>query len=157
VTAPEDTGGRVAPIRRATIEDLQTIVASLGEFWGDRDTAGLHHALYVHELGETALVIHDDHGHPIAYLLGFVTPARVGYIHIVAVREDHRAGGLARALYKEFESLARARGATALKAITSPGNSTSLAFHRALGFGASEVAGYSVLGEPRTVFRREPD
>ena len=146
---------QVGYIRRATIEDLQTIVTSLGDFWGDRDTAGLHQALYVHEFGETSLVIHDEHGHPIAYLLGFVTPARVGYIHVVAVHADHRRAGFARELYEEFESLARARGANALKAITSPGNSRSLEFHRALGFSASEVAGYSVSGEPRVVFRRE--
>jgi hypothetical protein len=57
-------------------------------------------------------------------------------------------------LYEEFESLARTRGATALKAITSPGHAASVAFHRALGFSASEVAGYSVSGEPRIVFGR---
>jgi len=123
---------RARAIERATIEDLQAILASLADFWGERDTAGLHQALYVHEFGETALVIHDGHGHPIAYLLGFVSPAQVGYIHVVAVREGHRGRGLARVLYGEFESLARARGATALKAITSPGNATSVAFHRAL-------------------------
>jgi GNAT superfamily N-acetyltransferase len=147
----------VPPIRRATIEDLQAIVASLGEFWGERDTGGLHHALFVHELGDTALVFHDDHGHPIAYLLGLVTPARVGYVHVVGVRADHRKGGLARALYEQFESLARARGATALKAITRPGNHGSVAFHRALGFAASEHAGYTSLGEPRIVFWRQLD
>ncbi len=145
------------PIRRATIEDLQAIVASLGEFWGERDTTALHHALYVHEFGDTALVFHDDRGHPIAYLLGFVTPAHVGYVHVVGVREDHRRGGLARALYEEFESLARARGATALKAITRPGNHASLAFHLALGFAATEHAGYTASGEPRMVFWRELD
>ncbi len=79
----------------------------------------------------------------------------MGYIHVVAVHEGHRGQGLARVLYEEFESLVRARGATALKAITSPGNSSSFAFHRALGFNASELAGYSVSGEPRIVFRRE--
>jgi GNAT superfamily N-acetyltransferase len=147
----------VPPIRRATIEDLQAIVASLRKFWGERDASALHHALFVHEFGETALVFHDDHGHPIAYLLGFVTPAGVGYAHVVGVHEDNRRGGLARALYEEFESLARARGATVLKAITRPDNSASEAFHRALGFIASEHAGYTASGEPRTVFWRELD
>lgn len=145
------------PIRRATIEDLQAIVASLAEFWGERDTSALHHALFVHELGDTALVFHDDRGHPIAYLLGLVTPARVGYVHVVGVHQGHRRGGLARALYEEFETLARARGATALKAITRPGNAASESFHRALGFAASEHAGHTASGEPRTVFRRELD
>jgi GNAT superfamily N-acetyltransferase len=140
--------------QRATIEDLQSIVGSLPDFWGARDTAALHHALYVHEFGDTALVVHDDHGDPLAYLLGFVTPAHVGYIHVVAVRANARGRGLARELYREFESLARARGAVALKAITSPANAGSRAFHTALGFSASEMAGYSASGESVTVFRR---
>jgi ribosomal protein S18 acetylase RimI-like enzyme len=140
---------------RATIEDLQAIVASLPEFWGERDTAGLHQGLYVHELGETALVIRGSRDEVLAYLLGFLTPARVGYVHLVAVREGHRGRGLARVLYEEFESLARARRATAMRAITSPGNQSSSAFHRALGFEATEIAGYSVSGEPRIVFWRE--
>jgi len=139
---------------RATIEDLQAIVASLGEFWADRDTAALHQALFVHELGDTSLVIRDGQGAVLAYLLGFVSPARVGYIHVVAVRRSHRGGGLARSLYESFEALARGRGAVELKAITSPRNRGSHAFHHALGFSASEVGGYSASGEARTVFRR---
>jgi L-amino acid N-acyltransferase YncA len=139
---------------RATIEDLQAIVASLGEFWGERETAALHQALFVHEFGETALVIRDREGMVLAYLLGFVTPARVGYIHAVAVRSSHRGAGLARSLYESFASLARERGAVEMKAITSPGNEGSRAFHRALGFSAREVDGYSASGEARTVFRR---
>jgi ribosomal protein S18 acetylase RimI-like enzyme len=142
--------------RRATIEDLQAIVAEIERFWGGRDVVGLHQALYIHELGETALVIDDDSG-VLAYLLGFVTPAREGYIHVVAVREDQRGRGLARTLYNEFATLARARGAVALQAITSPSNRASHVFHRALGFSASEVPGYSASGEARTVFRRELD
>ncbi len=78
-------------------------------------------------------------------------------MHVVGVREDHRRGGLAHALYEEFESLARARGASALKAITRPGNHASVAFHQALGFAASEHGGYTALGEPRIVFWRELD
>jgi GNAT superfamily N-acetyltransferase len=141
----------------AGIEDLQEIVGCIEEFWDDRDMAGLHQALYVHEFGDTALVIRDREGRVLGYLLGFVTPAGVGYVHVVGVRRDRRRAGLARRLYEEFESLARARGAVALKAITSPGNAVSGAFHRALGFSSQEVAGYSVSGEPRTVFRRELD
>jgi GNAT superfamily N-acetyltransferase len=139
---------------RASIEDLQAIVASLPEFWGERDAAALHQALFVHELGDTALVIRDGEGRVIAYLLGFVSPARVGYVHVVAVRRSHRGAGLARSLYESFESLARELGALELKAITRPSNRASHDFHRALGFTASEVSGYSATGEARTVFRR---
>jgi GNAT superfamily N-acetyltransferase len=141
----------------ATIEDLQAVVAAIEDFWDERDMSGLHQALYVHEFGDTALVIRGEQGRVLAYLLGFLTPAGVGYVHVVAVRLDQRGGGLARSLYDEFESLVRARGAVALKAITSPANTVSHAFHRALGFSASEVAGYSASGEARTIFWRELD
>ena len=66
----------------------------------------------------------------------------------VAARASHAR------LYGEFERLARARGAGALKAITSPGNIGSQDFHRALGFSARAVAGYSAAGEARIVFVR---
>jgi ribosomal protein S18 acetylase RimI-like enzyme len=142
-------------VQRATIEDLQRIVASIEDFWGARDRLALHHALYIHEFGDTALSHRAPDGTVLAYLLGFLTPARAGYIHVVGVRRTHRREGLARGLYEEFEALARSRGALALKAITSPANEGSLAFHRALGFSATEVAGYSAGGEARIVMRRE--
>jgi hypothetical protein len=63
----------------ATIEDLQAIVACIEEFWGDRETAGLHQALYIHEFGDTALVIRDDEGRVLAYLLGFSASEVAGY------------------------------------------------------------------------------
>ncbi len=141
-------------LERARIGDLRAIVAELPAFWGEREMAGLHQALYVHEFGDSALLIRDGEGRVIAYLLGFVSPARVGYVHLVAVREGHRGKGLARHLYTEFESYARARGAIALKAITGPENHGSKAFHRAIGFTVREVAGYSVSGEARLVFER---
>jgi len=141
-------------IEPATIEDLQAVVAALSDYWGGRDVTHLHHALYIHEFGDTARVIRDRDGGVRAYLLGFVTPAGVGYIHVVAVRADSRGDGLARRLYEDFEALARAREATSLKAITRPGNNSSLAFHRALGFGGDELDGYTASGEPRIVFVR---
>jgi len=141
-------------LERARIEDLRAIIDELPAFWGEREMAGLHQALYVHEFGDSALLIRDADGRVIAYLLGFVGPARVGYIHIVAVREGHREKGLARRLYTEFESYARACGAVGLKAITSPENVRSQDFHRALGFALREVPGYSVSGEAMVVFER---
>jgi GNAT superfamily N-acetyltransferase len=48
---------------------------------------------------------------PAAYSLGLVAPRpAVGYIHMVGVRHDRRRVGLARLLYDEFKTLARAWG-----------------------------------------------
>jgi ribosomal protein S18 acetylase RimI-like enzyme len=148
---------------RATIADLAAVAREPREFWGDRDLRALHHPLLVHDFGETALVIRGDGGRAagaggdevIAYLFGLLTPSGVGYIHLVAVREGHRREGLARCLYARFEVLARKHEAHALKAFTQPINTRSIAFHRALGFTASETADYAGPGETRTVFWRQ--
>lgn len=141
--------------QRATIEDLVAIVDDQREFWGERDLSHLHHLLLVREFGDTAFVIRDHAARVIAYLFGFPTPARVGYIHLVSVREGHRRGGLGRRLYAEFETRMRDRGAVALKAFTQPSNARSIAFHSSLGFSAADAADYAGPGETRTVFWKD--
>jgi len=149
----EQTG--VARPERATIEDLTRIVEAWREFWGERELGALHHPLLVHEFGETALVVRDADGCVNAYLFGLLTPARVGYIHLVSVRDGHRRAGLGRRLYEHFESVAAERGALALKAVTQPVNTGSIAFHRSLGFTAADVPDYSGPGQTRTVFYKQ--
>jgi predicted GNAT superfamily acetyltransferase len=143
-------------LRHATVGDLAMVLAEMPDFWGERDMTHLHHALYVHEFGETSVVLERD-GRIAAYLLGFVNQQRAGYIHVVAVHSHARGQGLGRVLYERFEQLVRARGASALKAITRPGNGGSRAFHAALGFSEHEVPSYTSSGEPRMVFWRELD
>ena len=129
-------------LRAATIPDLRVILGELEEFWDERDMGFLHQALYVHEFGETSVLA--AHGERIeGYLLGFVGQHGLAYVHAVAVRRSARGEGLARLMYERFETLARARGARGLKAITAPENAGSRAFHEALGFSVDEVEGYS--------------
>jgi ribosomal protein S18 acetylase RimI-like enzyme len=140
---------------RATIGDLIAVVADQREFWGERDVSHLHHPMLVYEFGGTSVVIRDPAGPIAAYLFGFVTLERVGYAHLVAVRQSHRRRGLASELYQCFEELARERGARNLKAYTRPSNRASIDFHRSLGMTATEVADYAGPGETRIVFRRD--
>ena len=81
-----------------------------------------HHPMFVREFGDTALVIRDGNKGVAAYLFGFISPTRVGYVHLIGVRADSRRAGLGRTQYREFETLARQRGATSLKAISNPTN-----------------------------------
>jgi GNAT superfamily N-acetyltransferase len=144
--------------REATPEDYAYILASLPTFWGERDLRALHHPMFLHEFGDTALVIHAPDGDVVAYLLGFVAPATAaGYVHLVGVRDSHRRRGLGRRLYAEFERRARLRGATSMKAITTPGNRTSIEFHRSLGMSATLVPDYAGLGSDRVVFHADLD
>jgi ribosomal protein S18 acetylase RimI-like enzyme len=94
-------------------------------------------------------------GEIAGYLLGFVAPGGVGYIHFVAVRDDFRTLGLGRRLYETFEKAARERGAVALKAITSPENESSAAFHKRVGFTEMiRVEDYGGSGRTRVVMRK---
>ena len=141
---------------RASIEDLTAILDSRREFWGERETGPLHHPMFVHEFGPTSVVLRGDDGQIAAYLFGFVTvDERVGYAHLVAVRDSCRRRGLGRLLYSNFEALARERGAVALRAYTRPENERSIAFHRSIGMSATEIPDYAGRGESRVVFRRE--
>jgi len=79
---------------RVGIADLQAIVHHSRDFWGERDVSALHHALHVHEFGETSVLFRDDDGSVAAYLLGFVNPERVASMswrcaRIAAVRVSH--------------------------------------------------------------------
>ena len=116
--------------------DLAEILRNFERFWGDRDLPRyLHHPMFFLEFRDTAFVARDrGSGQIMGYLLGFVAPTGDGYIHFVAVRDDSRALGLGRMLYQTFEKAARGRGAVALKAITSPENERSAAFHKRVGF-----------------------
>ncbi len=113
---------------RATTADYGAIIDSLADYWGDRDMRARHHPMFIHEFGDTALVVRDGSGGVAAYLFGFVAPTQVGYVHLVGVRADSRRAGLGRRLYGEFETLARHRGATALKAISSLPTTVRLPF-----------------------------
>src|SRR5438105_15871165 len=116
-------------------QDLAAILRDHARFWGERDVRHLHNPMLVHELGDTALVARNGDGEIVGYLFGVVAPVNnAGYVHLIATRDDVRDRGLGRLLYERFERVARERGAVALKAITTPGNSGSIAFHERLGF-----------------------
>ncbi|MEU0540072.1 GNAT family N-acetyltransferase [Nocardia sp. NPDC005978] len=141
-------------IRRASIQDLHELLADQPRYWGDRDLRAQHLPVLVREFPETSLVaVCDNEIH--GYVLGFVTPAATAYAHLIATRDDARGTGLGRRLYAAFADAARRQGAARLKAITSPANAGSIAFHRSLGFGTELVPDYSGPGQDRLVFGME--
>lgn len=105
------------------------------------------------EFGETCLVARAEDGIR-GYVIGFVTPAGTGYVHLIATRDDARGTGLGRRLYAVFADAAHRHGALRLKAITSLGNTGSIAFHRRLGSDAKIVDDCNGPGQAMVVFRR---
>jgi GNAT superfamily N-acetyltransferase len=123
-----------------TLQDYDQILAELSEFWDGRDTRHLHHPFLIHEFGNSAFVIRDGL-RVTAYLFGFVSQTEpVAYVHAVAVRASARRQHLAHHLFDHFVQFARRHGCRHVKAITTPSNAGSIAFHKSLGM--------TLLGEP---------
>jgi L-amino acid N-acyltransferase YncA len=148
VTAAGETSETIMP---ATMQDFREVIEHHARYWGERDLRSLHLIALIHEFPETSLVAKAEDGIH-GYIFGFVTPHQLAYIHLIATREDARGTGLGCRLYEAFATTARAQGATRLKAITTPGNQGSIAFHRRLGFDVRVVADYNGPGADRVVF-----
>ncbi|OFI37046.1 GNAT family N-acetyltransferase [Arthrobacter sp. SW1] len=141
-------------IEALTPADLQELLADHARYWGDRDLRPLHLAALIHEFPSTCLLARTEEGIG-GYIIGFVAPSGVGYVHLIAIRDDMRGTGLGRSLYRAFARAAQRDGARTLKAITSVGNTGSIEFHRKLGFTANVVDDYNGPGRPMVVFARE--
>ncbi len=137
-------------IEPLTAADFNWILEHFGDFWDDDSTKARHLPIFLHEFGDTALVIRDE-DRVAAYLLGFVAQdGRTGYVHMVAAGRAYRRRGLAHLLYDHFVDLVRARGCTSLKATAAPWNQRSIGFHTAYGMemqGEDTGAGVPVLPE----------
>lgn len=142
---------QIAP---ADVADFRQVLADHPRYWGARDLRSLHLLALVQEFGPTCLVARAEDG-VHGYLFGFVTPSGTGYVHLIATRDDARGTGLGRGLYGAFAGAAQREGAVRLKAITSVGNTGSIAFHRRLGFDTRVVADYNGPGQDMVVFRRD--
>jgi len=148
----EDGGLTVRPARP---EDFDTIIAVLDDWWGRPASRDLTRLFLDHFCG-TSLIA--EHGGELAgFLIGFLSPAKSvqAYIHFAGVAPTWRGAGLARSLYEQFFDQARQDGRTVIKAITSPQNGPSIAFHQAMGFTASDpIKDYDGPSLDRVVFVR---
>jgi N-acetyltransferase len=115
-------------------EDRRRVTAVVDEWWG-RPMGALLPRPFFSEFRNTSFVLERD-GELVAFLVGFLsqTNADEAYIHAVAVAPAWRGSGLARVLYERFGDIAKRQGRRRIRAITSPINTASIAFHRQLGF-----------------------
>ena len=151
-------------ITSCTKRDFDRILDDFSEFWEHDRTLPLHHPIVINEFADTAYVVKEE-GKVIAYMFAFLSQAEpAGYVQLLAVRQGCRKLGLGRQLYAHFESYARAHGCAKLKAITSPMNSLSIAFHRGIGMrllgepnaeGVPVIKDYAGPGRDRVVFEKE--
>jgi GNAT superfamily N-acetyltransferase len=151
-------------ITLCTKADFDQILTDIVDFWGSDRTLKLHHPILLYEFGNSAFVIKEGE-RVVAYLFGFISQtAPVGYVKFIGVRPTHRGRGLGRRLYDHFIGFARVHGCNELKAITTPTNSVSIAFHKSIGMellgepnqeGIPVVRNYGGPGIDRVVFRKK--
>lgn len=143
--------------------DFDQILSDIEDFWGSERTLALHHPLFLYEFGNTAFVIKE--GETVrAYLLGLISQtAPVAYVHLIGVRHTHKRQGLGRKLYDHFIAYAKDHHCREVKAITTPANRESIAFHKSLGMiltgddeenGMPVVKDYSGPNQHRVVFSK---
>jgi GNAT superfamily N-acetyltransferase len=151
-------------ITLCTKADFDQIITDFIDFWGDERTRSLHNPVYLYEFGNTAYVAKED-DKVIGYLFGlFSQTAPVAYVKFIGVRQSYQKKGIGRSLYEHFIEFAKSKGCTEVKAITSPTNKVSVAFHRGIGMellgeqdeaGIPVVKNYSGPGIDRVVFRKK--
>lgn len=155
--------------RRPTEDDYGHIVELVDEWWGGRKMRALLPRLWFQHFTGTSWIFEREDGKVAGFVVAFISPddPTVGYVHMIAADPNRRRDGLGRALYQSVFDDFAARGVRTVKAITWPGNRTSVAFHTAIGFrvddgpgtqrlyGTPAYADYDGWGEDRVVFSRE--
>ena len=142
-------------VRHAEPADYGKVIEVIDQWWGGRSMAAMLPKLFFVHFRDTSFVAEDDEG-LAGFLCGFRSQTFPGeaYIHFVGVDPSRRASGLGRALYERFFEAIAPR--TVVRAVTSPINERSIAFHRALGFEVERVdEDYDGRGESRVLLRKE--
>jgi ribosomal protein S18 acetylase RimI-like enzyme len=149
--------------RRPVEADHPRIVEQVDDWWGGRRLHDLLPRLWFQYFTGTSWIATEPDGEPVAFLIGFISPDAPdeAYIHMVGVSPNHRRMGLGAALYGRFIADVEARGVRRVRAITWPGNRTSVAFLPTDGPGTQRLYGtpaypdYDHHGEDRVAFVRE--
>jgi GNAT superfamily N-acetyltransferase len=152
-------------IRHLSPADYPLVISVIDQWWGGRPggrqaSAAIFRALHRHQFrGRTR--------RQAGWFPGRVhlpVPADEAYIHFVGVAPAERGSGLGRLLYEAFFRAAEARGCILIRAVTSPVNRGSVAFHQRMGFqlepgdteagGIPVSSGYDGPGNDRVRFLR---
>lgn len=125
-------------IRHAEPADYGRVIAVVDEWWGGREMASMLPKLFFVHFRDTSFVAEQD-GELAGFLCGFRSQTHddEAYVHFVGIAPSQRGSGLGRQLYERFFTAVAPR--TVVRAVTSPVNGRSVAFHRALGFEVERV------------------
>ena len=138
-------------VRPAEPSDYGRVIEVIDQWWGGRRMAAMLPKLFFVHFRDTSFVA-EDGGELAGFLCGFrsQTYEDEAYVHFVGVDPTRRGSGLGRTLYERFFVAVAPR--TIVRAVTSPVNERSVAFHRAIGFEVDRVdEDYDGRGESRVL------
>jgi L-amino acid N-acyltransferase YncA len=151
-------------ITHCTKSDWDQIISEFTDFWENERTKSLHNPILLYEFGNSAFVA-KERDKVVGYIFGFISQTEpIGYVKFIGVRRSHQKMGIGRRIYKHFAGFAKSKGCQELKAITSPANKVSVAFHKSIGMqplgepneeGVPVVKNYSGPGIDRVVFKKK--
>ncbi|MGP4041004.1 GNAT family N-acetyltransferase [Gracilibacillus sp. D59] len=137
-------------IRNVTSSDYNVISPLIDEWWGRRQMSDKLPKLFFDHFNNTSYIAEKD-GEIVGFLIGFLSQSDldVGYIHFVGVHPNYRKHHIGKRLYKEFFNVVKKNNRNVVRAVTSPINKVSIAYHTKMGFsienGDKEVDGVSVF------------
>jgi ribosomal protein S18 acetylase RimI-like enzyme len=141
-------------IRHAEPADHSSVIGVIDDWWGGRSMAAMLPKLFFVHFRDTSFVA-EEGGELAGFICGFrsQTHADEAYVHFVGVDPNRRGSGLGRELYERFFAAVAPR--SVVRAVTSPVNERSVAFHRAIGFEVERVDDdYDGRGEARVLLVR---
>lgn len=141
-------------IRNIVTEDYFSVISVLNDWWGGRQMNLLPRLFFEHFQNTSYIMEKDEE--LVAFLIGFVsqTDPNIAYIHFVGVNPNFRKQGLANHLYNLFTKDVKALGCKEIHCITSPINTVSINFHKAMNFEIQLCKNYAGKGQDRICFSK---
>ncbi|WP_273130803.1 GNAT family N-acetyltransferase [Bacillus weihaiensis] len=153
-------------IRSVTGADFNLISPLLYDWWGGRQMSDMLPRLFFIHFQETSFIA-EENGEIVGFLIGFFSQShrQEAYIHFVGVNPLVRKKNIGRTLYHCFFEKGKEKGITTVRAITSPVNKSSIAFHKKMGFdmargdkvvdGVFAFSHYDGLKQDRVLFSKK--
>lgn len=138
-------------IRHVQASDYDMISPLINDWWGGREMSDMVPRLFFLHFTQTSFVAEEEEGEVVGFLIGFLSQSHLdeAYIHFVGVHPDYREREVATKLYDTFFKVAKVNNRSVVRAITSPVNKGSVAYHKKMGFemekGDKEIDGVPVV------------
>ncbi|SDL86870.1 GNAT family N-acetyltransferase [Sediminibacillus halophilus] len=122
-------------IRNVRSSDFEKISPLINNWWGGRAMEDKLPKLFFVHFQPTSFIMEEDEK-IIGFLIGFLSQTNLNeaYIHFVGVDPDYRNQHIGTQLYERFFQTAAGHDRSMVRAVTSPINKTSIAYHTRLGF-----------------------